>query len=159
MPERRGSARKDTGARRRTSDALDALDELRQWMEDHDDWSREWGSRMATRMDQVESRADLLDGRAGNDDGILGTLGELRGELKAIERRQERQAKALDEIRDDVADIKAKTGAADGQKPTNRWQRAGELIIPIVVASLPVIGTIVAAYLAFKGQLASLGGK
>jgi len=114
---------------------------------------------MQTRMDTVESRADLLDGRAGNDGGIIGALGELRGEIKALRDRQERHGKSIEEIRGDVADIKAKTGATDGQKPTSRLQRGMELAIPIIVASLPVIGTIVAAYLAFKGQLASLGGK
>ena len=156
MPERRGTGRSDTGQRRRATDVVEAL---REWIEDHDDWSREWTSRMQTRMDTVESRADLLDGRAGNDGGIIGALGELRGEIKALRDRQERHGKSIEEIRGDVADIKAKTGATDGQKPTSRLQRGMELAIPIIVASLPVIGTIVAAYLAFKGQLASLGGK
>jgi hypothetical protein len=156
MPDRRGSAKPDTGHRRRDTDEVE---DLRQWAEDHDDWSREWTSRMETRLDTVEGRADLLDGRAGNDGGLIGMLGEVRGEVKQVSERIERHAKALDEIRRDVADVKAKTGAVDGQKPVSRWQRSVELVVPIVVASLPVIGTIVAAYLAFKGQIASLGGK
>jgi hypothetical protein len=151
--DRRGSGKRDSGQRRR---ADDAVADLREWAEDHDDWSREWASRMETRLDTVEGRADLLDGQAGNDGGIIGALGEIRGEIRAVKERQERHSTAIEAVRKDVADVKAKTGAVDGQKPESRWQRSAELIIPIIVASLPVIGTIVAAYLAFKGQLAGL---
>ena len=45
-------------------------------------------------------------------------------------------------------------GKAVNAEPGGRMERYLGIIIPIIVASLPVIGTIVAAWLALKGQLA-----
>ena len=113
----------------------------------------------------VEERADLLDGRAGNDDGILGTLGELRGEVRSITARMDRQVKAQqkfrDEVRKELEAIKTTTVHIDGNTtpPESRGERVKQIgvtiVLPVLIASLPVIGTIVAAILALKGQLAA----
>jgi hypothetical protein len=141
-PDRRGSDREDSGERRRAEDAVERITE---WMETHDDWARDWSARIDERMTSVERRADLLDGRAGNDQGLIGQLGEMRGELTGL--------------RSDVQDVKAKTGAVDGQKPETRAEKYAAIIIPVLVAVLPVVGTIIAAWLALKGQLSDAPGK
>jgi hypothetical protein len=138
--ERRTGQQEDTGQRRRQSD--DTLDRLEAWMEKHDEWARDLAARLDSRLASVERRADLLDGRAGNDGGIIGKLGEVSGELKAL--------------RADVADVKAKTGAVDGQKPPGRWERILTVAGPILVVLITTIGGIVVAYFALRGQLAGL---
>lgn len=110
-------------------------------------------------MDTMEGRAALLDGSAGNDDGIIGKLGELRGEVNGMSRRQERQAKSIEAIRRDVRDVKAKTGAQDGQKPPSRFERIMTVLGPILVVLITTIGGVVVAYFALRGQLAGLTGK
>lgn len=154
--DRRGDPKKpDTGQRRRTVDQL-TLDRIAAWMEAHDDWARDWTARMESRMTTVEGRADLLDGKAGNDDGLIGKLGELRGAVGGIEKRQERQAKSLEAIRSDVKDLKNKTGAVDGQKPPGRFERIMTVVGPILVVLITTLGGVVIAYLALRGQLAGL---
>jgi len=162
-PERRGSSAPDTGERRRAEDlvseTMEALERIQHWMDEHDDWAREWTTRMDQRVTTVESRADLLDGRAGNDGGIIGVLGELKGAVEKMEARQERQANVIAEMRGDVLDVKAKTGAEDGQKRTTAAERYAAIVIPVLVAVLPVVGTVIAAYFALKGQLAQAPGR
>jgi hypothetical protein len=134
-------------------------------MESHDDWARDWTARMEQRVQSVEARADLLDGRAGNDGGILGILGELKGTIDGMERRQERQAAALEAARNELRDIKQGVRTIDGNTtpppPKTRTERltdfAVKVVIPVMLVVIPAIGAIVVAYLQVKGQIAQLG--
>lgn len=159
-PDRRGSPEPDTGDRRRADD--DLVEKLAKWMEMHDDWARDLAARLDQRLKSVEDRADLLDGRKIGGGGILGTLGKMDGSVEEIGKRQERQAKALEAIRRDVRDVKAKTGAQDGQKPPTRLERIITILGPILIVLITTLGGIIVAYLALRGQLAGLqsgGGK
>lgn len=139
-PERRGSPKPDIGERRRTDD--DLVERIASWMESHDDWARDLAARLDQRLQSVEDRADLLDGRKIGGGGIIGTLGKL----------EER----VDTVAGDVKDIKTKTGAQDGQKPPGRWERIFTVLGPILIVLITTIGGIVIAYFALRGQLAGL---
>lgn len=165
--ERRTEEAPDLGVRRRASDITPPprSPDLAETIRQHEIEAREWRARHDERLKMVEERADLLDGRAGNDDGILGTLGELRGEVRSITARMDRQVKAQqkfrDEVRKELEAIKTTTVHIDGNTtpPESRGERVKQIgvtiVLPVLIASLPVIGTIVAAILALKGQLAA----
>jgi hypothetical protein len=149
--ERRASDDRDTGQRRRTTDidGPPTTRELERALARHETEAQVWRARQDQRLRTVENRADLLDGRAGNDGGLIGAIGELRGEIQAFNNR-------LDTIAADVKDLKNKTGAADGQKPPGRLERILTIVGPILVVFITTIGGIVVAYFAFRGQLAGL---
>jgi hypothetical protein len=149
--DRRTGGRPDSGQRRRSDDTEDRLDRLDAWKAEHDRWATNWAAAMEARVQAAEeaarNTASLLDGSAGNDGGIIGTLGKVQGSLEAIEK--------------DVRDVKNKTGATDGQKPPGRTERILTVVGPILVVLITTIGGIVVAYFALRGQLAGLqtGGR
>lgn len=156
--DRRGDpARPDTGERRRESDRERFENDVRAWMREHDRWARDWTTRAEERIQDVEDRADLLDGRGlQRGEGILGKLGELRGELAASNRE-------LAGVRTELAELKLTASRIDGHTtpPKSRSERfltiLVTVVIPVVIATLPVLGTIIAAWLALKGQLGGVG--
>lgn len=166
--DRRGSSKADTGARRRRND--DAVERLTAWFEAHDDWARTLAASIAARLEAVEDRADLLDGQAGNDGGLIGMVGELRGELKAIRERQDRQAQATEtartEVRAALEEIKSvKTIAVNIDGNTTPPQRtlgekfldfALKILLPVLLVVVPAVTAIIVAYLQLRGQLVQL---
>lgn len=148
--------------RRRVEDRnADSIRDIERRLTEHEAGAREWRSAHDARLEDVEERADLLDGRAGNDDGIIGKMGELRGVIGELVRRMDRQAEVFAALQEDVRELKRTTAAIDGHTTPAPAKTRGEqlldvlvrVVLPVLLVLIPVLGTIIAGYLQLKGQL------
>jgi hypothetical protein len=129
--ERRTGDSEDTHWRRRETDVdvPPSTREVEKALSHHEAEAREWRARHDTRLAEVEEQTDanrLLL------DGLIASVNSIKGTLEVVQ------------------EVCLKI---DGQtSPTPRWEKFLTLLVTLIIASLPVI----AAYFAFKGQLAQV---
>lgn len=129
--ERRSPDSDDSGRRRRSTDVDLPLSvrEVERALQQHNIEAVEWRARHDQRLEGVE---DAADANRQLLDGLLETIGSFKTSLENIE--------------------KLCTQTVSQTAAPTRWERLLTLLVTLVVASLPVL----AAYLAFKGQIAQL---
>lgn len=129
--ERRTEDAEDIGRRRRITDVdlPPTVRDVEKALAAHESEAREWRARHDERLKQAEEQAGYNRELL---DGMLKAVNKMSGTLESVEKYCLK---------------------IDGQtKPAGRWDKAVSLGITLLIAALPVL----AAYLAFKGQVAQL---
>lgn len=129
--ERRTEDARDIGRRRRITDVdpSPTVRDVERALAAHELEARVWRARHDERIKQAEEQADYNRELL---DGMLKAVNKMSGTLETVERYCLK---------------------IDGQtKPAGKWDKAVSLGITLLIATLPVL----AAYLAFKGQVAQL---